>query len=77
MINHVNVKLIIFDHLLTCVIRNIGSPSDLEKLINIFETDHEFKLKLQIEVPDWSKGGKLLFFVYCHIKGIHMFYTRL
>jgi hypothetical protein len=28
------------DHLLTCVVRNIGSPSDLEKFINIFETDH-------------------------------------
>ena len=52
------------DHLLTYVVRNIGSPSDLEKFINIFETDHEFiadKLKLPIEVPDWSKGGKLLF----------------
>ena len=52
------------DHLLTCVVRNIGRPSDLEKFINIFETDHKFiadKLKLPIEVPDWSKGGKLLF----------------
>ena len=51
-------------HLLTCVIRNIGSPRDLEKFINIFEADHQFvadKLKLPIEVPDWSKGGKLLF----------------
>jgi aminopeptidase-like protein len=49
------------DHLLTCVVRNIGSPSDLEKFINIFETDQQFiadKLKLPIEVPDWSKGGK-------------------
>ena len=48
-------------HLLTSVIRNIGSTSDLEKFINIFETDQKFiadKLKLPIEVPDWSKGGK-------------------
>ena len=49
------------DHLLTCVVRNIGSASDLEKCINIFETDQTFiadKLKLPIEVPDLSKGGK-------------------
>ena len=52
------------DHLLTCVVRNIRSPCDLEKFINIFEKDHKLiadKLKLPIEVPDWSKGGKLLF----------------
>ena len=58
---HDNSRQCKIDHLLTCVVRNIGSPSDLEKFINIFETDQQFiadKLKLPIEVPDWSKGGK-------------------